>query len=97
MTKNRSIALLLLVILLVNLVLGEDGEISQLAAGARFQPVEQQGAAQWAEAPSMGNADANPGVIPVVPPSPPMAAAQFESAQPLAESQMPRVELLYAN
>ena len=101
MTKNRSIALLLLVIVLVNLVLGEGGKISQLAAGARFQPTEQQGATQWAQGPGMGNADASlharPGVMPVVPPSQPMAAAQPESARPLAESQLPRVELLYAN
>lgn len=106
MTKNRSLLLLLLLMLLVNFALEEDGEISHLAAGARFEPAAQRGGGQeWAEAPDMASvgasADASPAISAGVtlpnPPSAPIAIAPAEiapaePAAPLAELQAPRVE-----
>ena len=105
MTKNRSLMLLLMLVLLVGLSLGEDSEISRLAADAEFHPAEHETETQWAGSPGTSNADTNPDtsmsaspsvILPT--PSDPLAAdAQPEPAGPSIESQMPRVELLYVN
>jgi len=90
-----------MVMLLVSLALGEDSQISQLAAGARFEPPAQNSGSQWVDAPDIGNADADAAATYETgladTPDPYIAAAEPDPAQPPIEWQAPRVELLYVD
>jgi len=90
-----------MVVLLVSLALGEDSQISQLAAGARFEPPVQHTEMQWAEGSDMGNAEANSASTPDVnlldPHNPPIPTALPEPEYSQGVSQLPRMELLYVD
>ena len=88
-----------MVVLLVSLVLGEDSRISQLAAGARYEPPVQHTEMQWVEGSNMGDADATSAPTPDVnlpdPHNPPISTALPEPEYSQGVSQLPRMELLY--